>query len=498
MRRILLSGIITILLSLVIDPLPTRAITVSSVTKEFLNFEILDAKMTSEFITIKGWAFINESQHYKNTTDHSIKLEFVSLNHTFTFDAKLTNFSMTSSFAAIGYSYCAAGVYGASNCNYYYEYVGFEAVIPLTSFIKGEKYITNIVFYANLSKIYFKTPLYYPIVNPIETMVGDYRFSIISKLNDTNIKVIESPVYARKSPSKTGTIWTYGTNCSTAYLNTLYFKMYSVYSNILDKTIVDSQTYYRVSARTDVCVDLRKRIIEGTVLNPVWISGMFVEYTGTPLEISSLLINNSPVIIASDFEYIIGTPINLLHYAKCVDYEDGDLTAKIVIESSNFQVRVGVYQVTYYVEDKYGYFDRKTVNITVLDIFNDPPLIFAYDRTVLQFSDFDYYLDVTAFDKQDGNITGLIKVLNSIDTSNILDQDLCYQVIDSKGAITIKCIIIHVYNEITLNRRYRYVSKNKLFFNESVPILWLNKVVDLQTILDNNILIQSFIIVGSN
>ncbi|NTW95050.1 MAG: DUF5011 domain-containing protein [Erysipelotrichaceae bacterium] len=498
MRRLFLWLITTLLISTGIHPLSIQAITLTPVSKEFLNFEILDVKINSDFISIKGWAFINDSQHYKNTTDHSIKLEFVSLNHSFTFDATLTNLSMTSSFAAMGYSYCADGVYGASSCNYYYEYVGFEAIVPLDSFVKGQKYNTNVVFYANLSQKYFKTPLYYPITNPIEIMEGDYRFSIISKLNDTSIKIIESPVYARKSPSKTGTIWTYGSNCSTSYLNILYFKMYSVYTKILDRTIAENQTYYRVSAKSDVCVDMRKRIVEGTVLNPVWISGMFVEYSGTPLEISSVLINNNPVITAEDFEYIIGTPINLLDYAKCYDFEDGDISAKIVIESSNFQERVGVYQVTYYVEDKYGYFDRKTINITAIDLYNDPPIINAKDRTILQYSDFDYYLDVSAYDLQDGDITDLLEILNTIDTSNPDDQDLCYQVIDSKGAITIKCIVIHIYNEVILNRRYRFVSKNKLFYDESVPILWLNKVTDLQTMLNNTNLIQSLIIVALN
>jgi hypothetical protein len=111
------------LLLILINPLPIKAITVISVTKEFLNFEILDASIDSEKLTISGWAFINDSQHYKNTTDHSIKIEFLSLNHSFMVDATLTNLSMTSSYAALGYSFCADGVYGSGSCNYYYEYV---------------------------------------------------------------------------------------------------------------------------------------------------------------------------------------------------------------------------------------------------------------------------------------------------------------------------------------------------------------------------------------
>jgi hypothetical protein len=492
-------GIISLFLVLIlINPLPIKAVTVISVTKEFLNFEILDASIDSEKITISGWAFINDSQHFKNTTDHSIRLEFISLNHSFMVDATLTNLSMTSSYAALGYSFCADGVYGSGSCNYYYEYVGFEVSIPLSSFIKGNKYTTSIAFYANLSQMYYKTPLYYPITNVLESMVGDYKFSLLSKLNDTSIKIIESPVYARKAPNKTAAIWSSGSNCSIAYLNKLYFKMYSVYTKIIYRTISENQTYYQVSAKTDVCVDMRRRIVEGTVLNPVWISGIFVEYGGVPLEINSILINANPVITADNFEITAGNQINLLDYAKCYDLEDGDLTEKIVIESSDFQQRAGIYQVTYYVEDKYGYSDRKTINITVKEAYNDPPVIVAEDRSVLQHSIFDYFADVSAYDNQDGNLTSHVIALNSIDTSELINQSLCYQVSDSIGATSIKCITIHIFSEFAMTSKYRYVSKTKLFYNENVPMIWLGKINDIQALLDSTIIIKSSSIIASN
>jgi len=398
---------------------------------------------------------------------------------------------MTSSYAASGFSYCVDGVYGASSCNYYYEYVGFEVNIPISSFVKGNKYTTNIMFNAYLSQKYYKTPLYYPISNTLEYKIGDYRFTLLSKLNDTNIKIIESPVYARKSPSKTGAIWTYGANCSTAYTNKLYFKMYSVYTKILNRAISNNQTFYQVSAKTDACVESRRRIVEGTAINPVWISGMFVEYSGVPLEINSVLINSSPVITASDFEIFAGLPIDLLDYAKCFDIEDGDLSQKIIVESSNFQQRTGVYQVTYYVEDKYGYFDRKMINVTVIDAYNDPPVINAEDRLVLQYSNFDYLVGVSAYDTQDGEITDLVTVINGVDTSKLQDQSLCYKVADSKGAETIKCINVRIFSEISMTNKFRYVSKIFLFYNENIPNMWLSKLNDIQSILNNTTAVQT-------
>jgi hypothetical protein len=491
MRTLKIRLITTILFILIINPLSSKAITITSVTKELLNFEILDASIDSNSITLSGWAFINESQHYKNTTDHSIKLEFISLNHSFVVDATLTNLSMTSSFAALGYSYCADGVYGANTCNYYYEYVGFVVNIPLSSFIKGNKYITNIIFNAHLSQKYYKTPLYYPIADTLESMEGDYKFSLQSKLNDTSIKIIESPVYARKTPSKTSLIWNYGANCSLGYLNKLYFKIYSVYTKILDRAISDNQTYYQVSAKTDVCVELRRRIVEGTVLNPVWVSGMFVEYGGAPLQINSILINSNPIISADDFEITAGTHINLLDYAKCYDIEDGDLSNKIIVESSNLQQYAGIYQITYFVEDKYGYYDRKTINIKVKEAYNDPPVINAEDRSVMQYSIFDYFLGISAFDIQDGDLSKFVVVLNTIDSSELVDQELCYKVSDSIGAISVKCIIVSIFSELAMTNKFRYVSKNFLFYNEIIPIMWFGIENDIKIILNNTIAIQT-------
>jgi large repetitive protein len=206
---------------------------------------------------------------------------------------------------------------------------------------------------------------------------------------------------------------------------------------------------------------------------------------------NSTLINENPVITASDFEITAGNQINLLDYAKCYDFEDGDLTEKIVIESSEFQQKAGIYLVTYYVEDKYKYFDRKTINIIVKEAYNDPPVILAEDRSVLQHSIFDYFTGVSAYDNQDGNLTSHVITLNDIDTSNLLDQNLCYKVVDSIGAASIKCISIHIFSEFSITSKYRYVSKTKLFYDENVPIMWLSKINDIQAILDNTVVVKS-------
>ena len=102
MKKIARLIIVIILMLVDLNALKVKAYTISMTTKEFLNFEILDTVITNDGITIKGWAFINENQHYRNTSDHAIQLEFISVNGSTIVDAELTNTSMTSSNEQVG------------------------------------------------------------------------------------------------------------------------------------------------------------------------------------------------------------------------------------------------------------------------------------------------------------------------------------------------------------------------------------------------------------
>lgn len=474
--------------------LRVTSFTIVPTTKASLNFEILDAQMTPDTLTITGWAFINENQHYKTTTDHTIQLEFISLSESFIVTANLVNLSMTSAYEQLGLPYCAADVYYASTCNYNYDYVGFSVSIPLSRFKLGEKYSTNIIFLAHSSQTYLKTPLYYPISNPVQIKRGDYLFSVMSKLNDTQIKIIETPIYARKSPGKAATIWTSGTNCSMTYGNRLYFKIGSTFTSVISRFVTENQTFYELNAKLDLCVDMRRRIVEGSTIIPVWISGMFVEYSGSPLEVNSSLINSNPVLIVENPTISDTETVNLLDYAKCSDSEEGDLSHKVIIEITDFIYKPGVYFATYYVEDKYGYYDRKTAIITVVGNNNEPPVISATDKYVNQYDQIDYFDGVTAHDSQDGDLTSSLRVMNEIDTSQAVDQVVCYSVTDLDSATTNKCIVVHVFSNIINSSRFRFISKNYLFHQDVVPEQWVGKEFQLQTMLENVTILESMII----
>jgi hypothetical protein len=441
-------------------------------TKEELNFEINSIEVSESTMTITGWALITDAQHYRSSADHKVWIEILSLTHQQVIEAQITPISMTSISLQAGQSLCADNIYFSTTCNYDYDNVGFSAVIDLSVLVKGEQYTTNILFSALNANVQRKTPLYYPIMEPVTRMVGDYRFSAISSLDDTTLRISATPVYARKEPTKTSAIWAYGTNCSTSYANRLYFKYGAIFNNILNRFPIDNQTYYAMSAKLDICVDGRRRIVEGTQFNPVWISSLFIEYSGSPLTIRSELINTAPVITAEDQTVMVGEPVNLLSFASAFDAEEGDISHKIQV-SSDYADQAGNYVVTYLVVDKYGYTGSKTIQLTVVEPDNSPPYITAFDRTILQFTPFDPYHDVFAHDLEEGDITQRMYASGEVNTDKLGIYVVCYSVEDSKRLSDEKCIQVTVISFLDTLSRYRMISIQNPFYNESYPTNWI-------------------------
>ena len=448
------------------------AVVFVTTTKESLNFEINAIQVTNHVMSISGWAYINTAQNYRSTTDHQVWIELLSASDQKIIEAQVVPLSMTSIASKVGYSTCSDTTYFSTTCNYIYDYVGFTVSIDLLQLKPGESYTTSILVSALRANAHRKTPLYYPIQNPISTKLGDYVYSAISALNDTSLRISDNPVYARKEPSKTSTIWALGTSCSTSYSNRLYFKYGAVFNKILNRFPIDSQTYYAMSGQLDACIDGRRRIIEGTTVSPVWISSLFVEYTGSPLTISSVLINSAPTITASDQSVHQGDLLNLLTLATAHDAEEGDLSHNITLESSNYQDLPGVYTVSYRVLDKYSYVATKTITITVKEPLNSPPYITASNRSVLQFTTFDPFKDVFANDLEEGNITDRIRSTGEVNTSILGDYWVCYTVLDNKGLSHEKCITVTVYSYWDSNAQYRSISLNKPFYMEPVSTKW--------------------------
>ena len=160
-------------------------------------------------------------------------------------------------------------------------------------------------------------------------------------------------------------------------------------------------------------------------------------------------INSAPVIKATDKTITVGDTFDPMADVTAEDAEDGNLTAKIVVEKNDVKTDVaGKYEVTYKVTDGQGATCRKTIIVTVnpkMEVLNEAPVIHATDKTITVGDTFDPMADVTATDEEDGNLTTKIVVeKNDVKTDVAGKYEVTYKVTDSQGATCRKTIIVTV------------------------------------------------------
>ena len=160
-------------------------------------------------------------------------------------------------------------------------------------------------------------------------------------------------------------------------------------------------------------------------------------------------INAAPVIHATDKTITVGDTFDPMADLTAEDAEDGNLTAKIVVEKNDVKTDVaGKYEVTYKVTDNQGATRRKTIIVTVnpkMEVLNEAPVIHATDKTITVGDTFDPMAGVTATDAEDGNLTTKIEVKkNDVDTTKAGKYEVTYKVTDNQGATCTKTIAVTV------------------------------------------------------
>lgn len=458
------------------------------VNKDKIPYEILSIKMVNSTLEIKGWVFISYTQHYINDSDHKTELEFFSINDSFKVTATTQSINMTNQMQYFGTPKCSSNSLNKipEVCNYSYENVGFKVNIPMDKFKINETYQTNIISHAYKSNLIYKTPVYFPLINDINFEHLDKIYTIKSKLDDTEIKVTATTVIARTQPIKTSPVWFYGDSCSTTYKNQLFFLKNSIYKNVLERKLSENINYYRLKAKITHCDGDRRRIIEDNIISPVWIASTYIQYTGTPLQISSIYKNRAPYFESNEINLFKGQVLNLLDYVKALDPEEGDISHKIKIINSNYIDEVGTYSISLEVFDNEGLKANTNIIVNVLALLNNKPVIYAENIKVLQYTLFDPLKNVSSYDSEDGDITHNVLVLNLIDTSTISIQTLCYYVEDSDGLSDHKCINVEIYSNKLIYDKYRSISKNNLFYQEPIPLIWKDLIYIIHIILNNN------------
>ena len=176
-----------------------------------------------------------------------------------------------------------------------------------------------------------------------------------------------------------------------------------------------------------------------------------VEFVGTwEFKRNASMINRVPTINASDKTLTVGDEFDPLKEVTATDEEDGDipLTIENVIENGVNTSEAGVYEVTYKVTDSQGASFIKTIYVTVnpkMEGLNQIPTIDARDKTITVGDEFDPLKDVTATDKEDGDLTSVIEVLkNEVNTTKAGTYEVTYKVTDRQGASSVKTIKVTV------------------------------------------------------
>ena len=162
------------------------------------------------------------------------------------------------------------------------------------------------------------------------------------------------------------------------------------------------------------------------------------------------IVNIVPTISASDKTLTVGDEFDPLKDVTAKDKEDGDIALTIdnVIKNDVNTSKAGVYEVTYKVTDSQGASTIKTIYVTVnlkMEGLNQIPVINAEDKTIYVGDEFDPLNGVTSIDKEDGDITKDIEILNNdVNTNKAGVYEVIYKVTDSQGASTVKTIKVTV------------------------------------------------------
>ncbi len=189
-------------------------------------------------------------------------------------------------------------------------------------------------------------------------------------------------------------------------------------------------------------------------------------------------INSIPVINAEDKVVQLGEEFNELDGVTASDKEDGSITEKVQVIKNEVNINVsGKYEVTYSVTDSQGASSIKTIVITV----NEPPVINASDKVIKVGETFDPLNGVTATDKEDGSITEIEVIENTVDIKTPGEYKVTYKAKDSNGGETTKTIKVTVKKDVVLaesiaiNNKINslYVGSNKILtatINEGAEI----------------------------
>lgn len=241
-----------------------------------LTYELVKVDLTTTSLYLEGWAYIPDTQHYKNTSDITTTIMvYESGGEEMYFPTTITskyNLTEVEKFANV--SYCGDNVYNQdpSKCAYYYNYVGFNVTIPLSNFTYPNTYEFYIYVKSNDSNIKRYTKLYSPNVEDSIT-IGNFTYSFVSDVEDTEMIINDPNVFVRTTPEKTSDNIYVKNGCS------YYWDENEHYSSS-SKTYVAPLTWYQLNFYPSTTSGYNGCIADPGTTNKGYIASNFVDFAG--------------------------------------------------------------------------------------------------------------------------------------------------------------------------------------------------------------------------
>lgn len=461
----------------------------TKVSKDKLIYEINSATLDETGISISGWSFIGESQHFSDTKDFYGALLLDNGNEILEFPLSFYRKDMTDLMKMGNPRRCGDNEYNqnARTCYYDYSNVGWSVFIPLESLSDDSIYNISLNIKTYKSNQNFVTRVVF--ATDLQIITDEERDRVISlnaAINNTRLLINHDYVMVRKNPYKDSNVYYSDKSCSLEYGKVQYFIKSTEYLRVKGYRSIDDVTWYQVGTQEIGCYNSLASVIEGDTL--AWIPSTYVSYNGSMATINVKNIYEEPIIYLENQTIYVGdTSFNPDLYVTAYDKHDGQIVPIRVRTNLDIN-KVGRYMVMYRATN--------SKNLSVLDIMyvdviekntNLPPIIEAYDQIIYVNDIYDPMKNATAYDKEEEDITNKIQLTTTVTSSKQGNYEQCYYVEDSLGLSDNKCVQItvlpNVIDPIYQTNSIRFVDINKPFYQESIPSIWIN----LKNTLLNNI-----------
>ncbi|MDD3341417.1 MAG: DUF5011 domain-containing protein [Bacilli bacterium] len=162
-----------------------------------------------------------------------------------------------------------------------------------------------------------------------------------------------------------------------------------------------------------------------------------------------------PTITASNKSVTQYTSFNPKDGVTAEDGIDGNITDKIEVITNTVNMdKVGTYKVIYKITNSTGKSVTKEISVTVKA--NEKPVITAKDQTIGLHSTFDPLKDVSASDTEDGNISNIEVIENTVNTNELGTYKVTYKVKDSANQEVTKTVAIKVVEKALEQKNGRF------------------------------------------